>query len=257
MKPKIKCANPECGIDFAPRRENHIFHSDLCSTKVAREARRERDSPRGKEDTVGFTATLLTPPPPKTAIGYRMYCRELDLMLPLHGSQRWDRSKPGTDYFRLRPLELPLVPLKTTYIMEWVLAGGGVQKIAKPIFVSFARDMRNKAVDRAMKSYRRLKPALPPLACQIEELASRVVPWMPARELSELPDVDQSRFQSASLLATDADPVPPLALPAVSTSGTTAPALTPMEILAAIKQLGPEALAAFQAALVKTPITIQ
>ena len=78
---------------------------------------------------------------------------------------------------------------------------------------------------------------------------------MPARELPELPGVDQARFQAASLLATNADPVPPLALPAVSKSETVAPSLSPMEILAAIKQLGPEALAAFQAALVKTPIT--
>lgn len=253
---KIRKCNG-CDIEYLARRSNHLYHSDKCRDKTGKAARlQRREDPRGEADTVGFAETVAALDPPSNAIGYRLLCRELeDLRLPITGTARWDGTRPRTDFYRIRPLELPLVPIKTVYLLDWVLPGGGGHKLEKPIFIHFSRHIRNREVEDRMKRYRMERPVVPALACQLEQLAAPASLPTPGRVRPALPNMEPP--QSPPLLAHPATPMPPAALPAaVSIEKPAAPLLTPVEILEAIKHLGPEALAAFQSALLGTlPVT--
>lgn len=237
-----KCAG--CDRDFRPSRKGHVYHSEKCEDTSGASNRRDREDQQRVEATDGFVDRITGLNPPKTAIGYRLFCRELDLWLPLKGSKRWDGSKPPTDFFRLRPVELPLVPIETVYLLDWVLGGGGVHKVEEPITVPFARVMRAKEIEWRMRSFRSHPPVLPLLPYEVAALASVAALGVPAASLPALVADAGSPVADVPLLA----PAPPVVTAAI-------PPLGLVEILEAIKQLGPEALAAFQAALVKTPIT--
>ena len=131
-----KCAG--CDRDFRPSRKGHVYHSEKCEDTSGASNRRDREDQQRVEATDGFVDRITGLNPPKTAIGYRLFCRELDLWLPLKGSKRWDGSKPPTDFFRLRPVELPLGPIETVYLLDCVLGGGGVHKVEEPGTVPFS-----------------------------------------------------------------------------------------------------------------------
>lgn len=82
---------------------------------------------------------------PEWAIAYRLYCRELDVTLPWPGNSRRDGTRPQSKDFRLEPVEFPLLPLRTSYEVIWVNAGGGALPSYPPDNVSpgWVDDMRN------------------------------------------------------------------------------------------------------------------
>ena len=92
--------------------------------------------------------------PPLKAIGYMLYCAELEVWLPLAGSQRFDGSYPKTTYFGLRPTEIPRVPLATNYRLAWIYPGGVVQEIQHTLFVDFPAKMRKCGeIGRRVRAY--------------------------------------------------------------------------------------------------------
>lgn len=152
------------GIVFRPRRVDQFF----CSTRCARQHRIHRLGPLpGRRAYVqpgavaSFHEGMRRAKPPRKAIGYKLYCAELEVWLPLAGSQRWDGSFPKTDYFELWPTEIPRVPLATNYRLAWIYRGGIPQEIAHTIFIDFPQNMRKTGeIGRRVRAYEEQRRAL-------------------------------------------------------------------------------------------------
>lgn len=121
--PKIRvCIG--CKKPFYPSRANQHYHDVKCS-----KARwRDKERPRVRRADPHPTAVqeflrVVEAARPKEAVGYRLYCRELNVVLPIPGSRRRDGSRPAGANFTLDPIELPLLPLDTTYVLVWVYPG--------------------------------------------------------------------------------------------------------------------------------------
>jgi len=264
-----------CPEWFYPKRHGQVYHSPLCGHLARAKARRAGTPSRTVaqvpyEDY--FVDALLALKPPKNAIGYRLFCRELDVWLPLRDSQRWDGSKPRNEHYRLRPVEIPLVPLRTVYLLDWVMADGYQQKSEKPIMVLFPRKTRCKELAWRLKSHSLCPRVLPPLPYEPEALmaaahAKAMALDEAAAAQSALPSWshDTALTPPPALAAETSTSIPPTAvLPAAHAEfqppvppQATEPGVRPLrptEILEAIKQLGPEGLAAFQAALASTSL---
>jgi hypothetical protein len=97
---------------------------------------------------------------PKGAIGYQLYCRELNVFLPISSSLRRNGENPRTRYFALRPLELPVSPLVGEYGIYWVFADGSAKMSDPPtsIRLEWADDCRHrKLLGGLLKDYRRAR----------------------------------------------------------------------------------------------------
>ena len=85
---------------------------------------------------------------PITAIGYKLYCFELEMWFPIGGrTKRFDGTLKSTDYFSLVPFEAPLVPIGTRYALKWVLMGGvevAAAEYMDKILVDFPQTIGNR-----------------------------------------------------------------------------------------------------------------
>ena len=113
-----------CNKPFVPTQANQHYHDKKCS-----KARwRDKERPRVKRADPHPTAVqeffrVIEEARPKEALGYRLYCRELNVVLPIPASRRRDGSRPSSANFTLDPIEIPLLPLDTTYVLIWVYPG--------------------------------------------------------------------------------------------------------------------------------------
>lgn len=150
-----------CPNVFAPVRSDNYFCGRSCYRKWRRWnkgalpiAKNVVDAGERRERIL-FQQSIRSAQPPRMAIGYKLYCDELEMWLPMVGSMRMDGARPKTDYYELRPTpEIPRVPLKTTYRLAWVYKSGVTVPTDPPhrLFVSFARDMRRTGeVGRRLK----------------------------------------------------------------------------------------------------------
>lgn len=122
MRRVRKCVG--CEVPFVPTQANQYYHDKKC----AKARWRDKERPRVKRPDPHPTAVqeyfrVIRGAMPKEAVGYRLYCRELNVVLPIPASRRRDGSRPASANFTLDPLELPLLPLDTTYILIWVYPG--------------------------------------------------------------------------------------------------------------------------------------
>lgn len=149
----------QCGNPFYPSRSDQDFDRRECarkfrSTKIGPLPGRRRLIP--PQELATFNEGMRRAKAPRHAIGYKLYCSELLVWLPLPGTQRFDGSFPKHDYFRLRPLEIPRVPLATNYQLAWVFPGGIVQELEHKVFVSFpARMSRAGELGRRLRAHTR------------------------------------------------------------------------------------------------------
>lgn len=158
MLPKTKLRQClACDAWFAPTRPDQAYHSDAC---------RKRNSHRKD----GIRRAYELPPAafmnaflefmrrckPKGAMGYRLYCNELEMFLPALGSLRRDGHRPKTEFFTLEPIEVPLVPFKGAYPIFWVFPGGFLlpSKPPQSASIGWADDMkRHGEVGRRLREY--------------------------------------------------------------------------------------------------------
>lgn len=134
-----------CDVWFAPSRPNQAYHDDACRRRNAK----RKDSVRSGYDLpppllLNRYISTIRRSKVKDAIGYILYCQELDLYLPVPCSLRRDGHRPKTNFFTLNPIEIPLVPLKSSYKILWVFHLGLVYPTTPPqfIYVEWADDMR-------------------------------------------------------------------------------------------------------------------
>lgn len=157
MLPIRKCLT--CATPFSPLRADHVFDTRGCQRRY----RRYNDGPLPTEKNLAnvwpalerhlYVRAIKSAKPPRTAIGYKLYSHELQIWLPLAGSVRYDGRRPHHDYFELRPVELPRVPLAAEYWVAWVYRGITVPSDPPYILrISMVSDMR-----RADEVGRRLK----------------------------------------------------------------------------------------------------
>lgn len=155
-----------CGNPFVPRRSDHYFDREKC----AEDFRQDRPGPLpGKQapippaDLALFIEGMRRAKPPKSAIGYKLYCAPLLVWLPLPHTQRWNGRFPKEDYFRLRPVEIPRVPLAASYRLAWVYPGNNVVEVAHELYVCFPADMkRSGEVGRRLRAHIASQRQLPP-----------------------------------------------------------------------------------------------
>lgn len=165
-----------CEEPFFPARSDHFFDSRHCARQwrkynsgpLPTEAVAESMIPR--HDRMLFQRAIKSAKPPPTAIGYKLYSRELQLWMPMPGTKRRDGRRPRTDYYKLRPrVELPRVPLRTEYHVAWVFIGGVFVPTDPPyvVMINFPFDMR-----RTLEVGRRLRAWAAQQAREIPDLAA-------------------------------------------------------------------------------------
>lgn len=172
MGKQVQCIDPKCGIWFEPERPDQVFHDRACQ---ARNAKRKdgvrRLYPAPPAIYLNPFATMMRKFKPKDALGYRLYCAELGMFLPVPGSIRRNGRRPKTNYFTVRPLEVPLVPMASAYAVHWLLPGGVVLP-AHPVQyvgIGWADDMRSHGeVGKRFTEWRKnqvlsAQPSRPPL----------------------------------------------------------------------------------------------
>ena len=114
-----------CYRTFEPKRPNQAYHARWCQKANAQKRGGQRAAyPQPRLALVNSFHAFFEESMPPGAIGFRLVCRELDLTLPQPGSPRRDGSRPRSEDFQLDPLEIPLLPLITTYAVIWVHEGG-------------------------------------------------------------------------------------------------------------------------------------
>ena len=116
-----------CDKPFYPKHANQYYHDAKC----AKARWRDKDRPRVRRADPHPTAVqeffrVVERAMPVSAVGYRLYCRELNVVLPIPGSRRRDGSRPATANFTLKPIEIPILPLDTSYVFLWVYPGDSV-----------------------------------------------------------------------------------------------------------------------------------
>ena len=114
-----------CYRIFEPRRPNQHYHAAWCQKASAHIKGAERAGyPLPRPALINSFHAFVKENMPPGAIGFRLVCRELDIMLPQPGSPRRDGTRPRSLDFRLEPLEVPLLPLMAVYAVVWVYEGG-------------------------------------------------------------------------------------------------------------------------------------
>lgn len=101
-----------CDQPFYPKRANQCYHDAKC----AKARWRDKDRPRVRRadphpPAVQEFFRVVERAMPVNAVGYRLYCRELNVVIPIPGSRRRDGSRPASANFTLRPSEIPILPL--------------------------------------------------------------------------------------------------------------------------------------------------
>ena len=101
-----------CDQPFYPKRANQCYHDAKC----AKARWRDKDRPRVRRadphpPAVQEFFRVVERAMPVNAVGYRLYCRELNVVIPIPGSRRRDGSRPASANFTLRPIEIPILPL--------------------------------------------------------------------------------------------------------------------------------------------------
>ena len=99
---------------------------------------------------------------PTSAIGYRLWCRELCAWFPFAGAtKRYDGRISSDRFFILEPFEAPLVPFDTYYDLEWVTEQGHpIETRENPVSVSFPHptsargSAANKILHRVLSIWR-------------------------------------------------------------------------------------------------------
>lgn len=122
---------------------------------------------------------------PKDAIGYRLYCGEFNLFLPVSNSKRRNGEDQTTHHFSLQPIEIPISPLITEYGIHWVFRDGSARTDDPPrgIRLSWADDCSNrKRLAEHLKEYRARMAAKALRAWQAYE----------AKQLNEGSDPDEN-----------------------------------------------------------------
>ena len=92
------------------------------------------------------------------AIGYRLYCPVLNCVLPLPNTQRRNGTRPAHGNFSLDPLEYPLIPLETDYLLVWIFPGDTAEvasppQVIRPNWVDHGMDQL-KGFKHLLKLYR-------------------------------------------------------------------------------------------------------
>lgn len=148
-----------CDAWFAPTRPDQAYHSDACRKRNSHKkdgVRRAYELPPAA--LMNTFLEFLRCCKPKGAMGYRLYCRELEMFLPAPLSLRRDGHRPKTEYFTLEPIEIPLVPFPSTYPIFWVFPGGFLLPSDPPqsASIGWADDMkRHGEVGRRLREYLR------------------------------------------------------------------------------------------------------
>lgn len=136
-----------CGVLFQPDNANQYYHDRRCQirNKEKRGAQR-RQYPALASAYLNPFLDFILKKKPAGAIGYQLFCYELDCRLPVPGSVRRDGTKPRTDYFTLAPFEVPLLPLATRYQIIWVYSKNVCVSATPPTLVAatWSDDMREK-----------------------------------------------------------------------------------------------------------------
>jgi hypothetical protein len=150
-----------CGTSFLPNHGNQHYHSEQCSKAEWR----NKDRPRVKRPDPPIAALnefvrVVASSKPKEAIGYRLYCPELNIVLPVPNMGRRDGSRPTGANFSLYPLELPLIPLDTDYVLIWVYPGDSAlpQSPAQYVRPGWEDDMtRRHTIGYLLKNFEQLQ----------------------------------------------------------------------------------------------------
>ena len=152
-----------CGSSFVPHDVRQVYHSKTCQkNNQQRVARKIRIAEADRIATASFNsyAATMRKLRPKGAIGYRLFCRELDLLLPVTNSARRNGENPRTRHFSLQPLELPVSPLIGEYGIYWVFADGSSNCSDPPtsIRVDWADECEDrKVLGPLLKQYRKAR----------------------------------------------------------------------------------------------------
>lgn len=161
MRKKQMKACVGCGTPFLPKHGNQHYHSVQCSKAEWR----NKDRPRVKRPDPPLAAVnefmrVVASSKPPEAIGYRLYCPELNIVLPIPNMGRRDGSRPVGANFSLLPLELPLLPLDTDYVLIWVYPGDSAlpQAPAQYVRPGWVDDMtRRHTIGYLLKNYEQLQ----------------------------------------------------------------------------------------------------
>lgn len=140
-----------------------VYHSTSCRKNA--QAKRTVELRRDEADRIAAAyynayAEKMRKLRPKGAIGYQLYCRELNVFLPISSSTRRNSENPRTRYFTLQPLEMPVSPLITEYGIYWVFFDGSTQMSDPPtsIRLEWEDDCRHrKLLGGLLKDYRRAR----------------------------------------------------------------------------------------------------
>lgn len=162
----------ECGVLFEPLRRDHYFDTKTCARRYRKFHDHALPTERNMAETVPtfdrltYIHGLRRSRPPRNVVGYKLYCKELDLWFPLPNTVRRNGLRPKYDYFKLRPnVELPRVPLATSYVIGWVYSSGTFQPTMpnQEIFCCFPSDMRLvREVGRRLKIWKANTPGIAP-----------------------------------------------------------------------------------------------
>ena len=152
-----------CGNSFVPDHVRQVYHSVTCRKNA--QTKRRTEIRRDEADRIAIAsynsyAEKMRKLRPKGAIGYQLYCRELNVFLPISSSLRRNGENPRTRYFALQPLELPVSPLVGEYGIYWVFADGSAKMSDPPtsIRLEWADDCRHrKLLGGLLKDYRRAR----------------------------------------------------------------------------------------------------
>ena len=122
-----------CKLPFIPKRENERYHSQSCRMAKKRDPERDRagrtDPP---PDMMRLWAQRVLACRARGAVGYRLYCPVLNCVLPLPNTQRRNGTRPAHGNFSLDPLEYPLIPLETDYLLVWIFPGDTAEVASPP-----------------------------------------------------------------------------------------------------------------------------
>lgn len=145
-----------CPKLFEPKRQNQFYHSQFCQRRANKKpGPRARYSEPPLALANAFTEAVMAAMP-RGAVGFRLFCRELDITLPWPGSPRRDGTRPKSADFGLYPsVELPLLPLLTTYQLVWIMPGAGVVPAQVTVTPGWADKMTKMGeVGRLLRLYR-------------------------------------------------------------------------------------------------------
>lgn len=184
--PPIQCEG--CPRNFLPTTARQRFHSRTCQRNAIAKRKLMRVRTQAEQtvrDVYNSYTEEIYKMKPKDAIGYRLYCREFNLFLPVSNSKRRNGEDQTTHHFSLQPIEIPISPLITEYGIYWVFRDGSARMDDPPrgIRLSWADDCSNrKRLAEHLKEYRARMAAKALRAWQAYE----------AKQLNEGSDPDEN-----------------------------------------------------------------